>query len=73
MNVLSQNWPIESRDFFWSAGKIWAWRAASSIYACVSVQLAVSVLLVKVRAATEAKSLSVALPRLAMALTVSFM
>ena len=29
VNLLLHNWPIESRDLFWSAGKTWAWRSAS--------------------------------------------
>ena len=32
VKLLSQNWPIESRAFFWSAGKTWVWRA--SIRSC---------------------------------------
>ena len=28
VKLLSQNWPIDSRALFWSAGKTWAWRAA---------------------------------------------
>ena len=38
----------------------------------MTVQIAVSVLLVTVRAATEARSLAVAVARFAMALTLSF-
>ena len=45
------------------AMRIWEW---------VAVQLAVRVLLVAVRAATEARSLAVAVVRFAMASTVSF-
>ena len=32
MKLLSQNWPIEKRALFWSAGKTWARRAASGSY-----------------------------------------
>ena len=45
------------------ATRSWEW---------VAVQSAVSVLLVAVRAATETRSLAVAVSRFAMALTVSF-
>ena len=53
VTLLSQNWHIESRALFWSAGKAWAWQEASSSYGKGNIVVCMNCIVSQLGSCTE--------------------